>query len=208
MTAAITVALVILAVAVEARAEDSLAAYHPLQVAREELFRSLEWPPSLEASVADQLDDSVLKDLTNGRIGLRPVIRLVPADLEEGTQAKPPAFALVARAEGRTLVAVTRPGAQIGPSDNVLLQRVLVSDLLKGRRFSLTVYKDHAFDEHTFRFLGVGARLRVRPSLELFGWRLNWQVFGSYHPDYGATGYVTVTAGRAVPSMETPESGE
>ncbi len=103
---------------------------------------------------------------------------------------------------------MTRAGAQAGPWDSVLLQRLLVSDLLKGRQFSLTVYKDHAFDENTFRFLGVGARLMVRPTLDLFGWRLSWQVFASYHPDYGGTGYVTVSAGRSAASRETTESME
>jgi len=208
LTTAITVVLVVLAIASQARAQGSLSADHPLQVTGAELLRSLEWPPSLETSEAGQLNEGVFNYLTSGRIGLRPVIRLVPAESEKGAGSKPPAFAFVARAEGRTFVAVTRPGAKAGPWDNVLLQRLLVSDLLKGRQFSLTVYKDHAFGENTFRFLGVGARLMVRPALDLFGWRLSWQVFASYHPDYGGTGYVTVSGSRSVPPRETTESME
>jgi len=208
LTTAITVVLVVLAIASEARSQGSLSADHPLRLAGEELLRSLEWPPSLEASEADQLDEGVLNYLTSSRIGLRPVIRLAAAEPVMGAESKPPAFAFVARAEGRTFVAVTRAGAKAGPGDDVLLQRLLVSDLLKGRQFSLTVYKDHAFDENTFRFLGVGARLMVRPTLDLFGWRLSWQVFASYHPDYGGTGYVTVSGGRLVAPRETTESME
>jgi len=208
LTTAIAVVLVVLAIASEARSQGSLSADHPLRLAGEELLRSLEWPPSLEASEAGQLDEGFLNCLTSGRIGLRPIIRFAAAESEKSAESKPPAFALVARAEGRTFVAVTRAGAQGGPGDDVLLQRLLVSDLLKGRQFSLTVYKDHAFDENTFRFLGVGARLMVRPTLDLFGWRLSWQVFASYHPDYGGTGYITVSGGRSAASRETTESME
>ena len=206
LIAALTIVLAVLAIGGEASAQGSLSADHPLQVRGAELLRSLEWPASLETSEAGQLDEGVVNYLTSGRVGLRPVIRFVAAGSEKGGESKPPAFAFVARAEGRTFVAVTRPSAQAGPSDNVLLQRLLVSDLLKGRQFSLTVYKDYAFDENTFRFLGVGARLMARPALDLFGWRLSWQVFGSYHPDYGGTGYITVSAGRSVPRGKTTES--
>jgi hypothetical protein len=203
MTRAVTVVFVVLAITTNTHAQSALTVDHPLEFTRTELFRSLEWPEALlDAEAAEELEEGFMGSLTDGRIGLRPLLALAPDklnDAEESGNSKPPAFALITRAEGRTFVAVTRPGTNAGTGDRVVLQRLLVSDVLKGRQFSLTVYKDQAFDENTFEFLGVGARLLARPPIDLFGWRLRVQVFGSYHPEYGGTGYLTISGGHAPP---------
>ncbi len=212
MTREVTVVLVVLAITATTHAQSTLTVDHPLEVARDELFRSLEWPEALlDADAEEELENGFMGSLTNGRLGLRPLLALAPDklnlnDAEGGGSSKPPAFALITRAEGRTFVAVTRPGARAGTGDRVVLQRLLVSDVLKGRQFSLTVYKDHAFDENTFKFLGVGARLLARPPIRLFGWWLRVQVFGSYHPEYGGTGYLTISGSQspAAPVLADP----
>jgi hypothetical protein len=159
-------------------------------------------------SGAGRHTSGLLEYLANRQIGLRPLFTLVPPEPREEDESGPPTFALVARAKGRTLVSLTRPGTKIGPEDDLVLQRMVVSDLLQGHRFSLTVHNDHVLGARALRFLGVGARLTARPEIKVRGWRLTFELFGSYHPNYGGTGYLAISGGAPAPPIPTALPGQ
>jgi hypothetical protein len=93
------------------------------------------------------------------------------------------------------VISLTRPSSKVDPDDRLVFQRTLVSDLFEGQRFSLTVFEDHALSNSAAELLGVGARLMFRPTFGVFGWRARVEMFVSYDPDDGPTGYVGI-AGR------------
>lgn len=138
---------------------------------------------------------AILDQLTKREIDLRPFFTLLPAS-SPPTRAESmmPMFAFGARVQGRTLVAFTRPGAPVDPDDDVVYQRVVASDLIQGRRFSVTVYEDHALGKNSAQMLGVGTRVTFRPTLDLGGWRARFELFGSYDVTAGATGYLGIVA--------------
>ena len=77
------------------------------------------------------------------------------------------------------------------------MQRTLVSDLLAGRQFSLTVYEDHTIGDSTARLMGFGTRLTYRPP----GWPVRLEVLGSYDFDAGASAYLSITGILAAPPL-------
>jgi hypothetical protein len=133
-------------------------------------------------------------------VGVRPLVTLLPPDDAEG-KAVLPTVAIFARAHGRTLVSLTHVRARADEGQDVVMQRTLVSDLLAGRRFSLTVYEDHAIGEAATRLMGVGTRLTFRPSVEVAGWRLRFEALGSYDLDDGPSGYLAVTGVLGAPPL-------
>lgn len=122
-------------------------------------------------------------------VGWRPLVTLVPTAPEDGHRAELPTVALVARAQGRAIVSLTRVQARADDGQEVVMQRTLVSDLLAGRRFSLTVYEDHAISDAAARLMGFGTKLTFRPS----GWPVRIEVLGSYDFDAGASAYLSLT---------------
>lgn len=139
---------------------------------------------------------AILDQLTKREIDLRPFFTLLPAATSPPTRTESmiPMFAFGARVQGRTLVAFTRPGAPVDADDDVVYQRVVASDLIQGRRFSVTVYEDHALGKNSAQMLGVGTRVTFRPALDLGGWRARFELFGSYDVTAGATGYFGIVA--------------
>ena len=139
---------------------------------------------------------ALLDQLTKREIDLRPFFTLLPASSSPParTDSMMPMFAFGARVQGRTLVAFTRPGAPVDADDDVVYQRVVASDLIQGRRFSVTVYEDHALGKNSAQMLGVGTRVTFRPALDLGGWRARVELFASYDLTAGATGYFGIVA--------------
>ncbi len=159
--------------------------------------------PAPPAAAADPLA-SLLEHWKRREIGWRPLLTLLPSGLRGGAAGEPPIFALVARACGRTIVSLTKPRRQTDPGQRVLLQRTLISDLLEGRQFSLTVYEDHTLSESATRLVGVGAQVTLRPSVTFLGWRLRLELYGSFAPDAGATAYATVSGRLQAPPLVRP----
>ena len=139
---------------------------------------------------------ALLDQLTKREINFAPFFTLLPAAPATRTrsESRMPMFAFGARVQGRTLVAFTRPGAPIDPDDEVVYQRIVASDLIQGRRFSVTVYEDHVVGKNSAQMLGVGARVTFRPVLSVAGWRARLEVLGSYDVTAGATGYLGIVA--------------
>ncbi len=181
---------------------------HPLHLSSEEVFRLFETTDDSKPKDVNAFYDKV-GDRLKGRIGLRPLLTLLPTETDEQKdgETEPPTFALIARAKGGTLVSLTRPGASVDPQDRLFLQRTVVSDILNERGFSLAVYEDHALDGDALRFLGIGARLQARPAMRLFGWGLRLQLFGSFHPEHGGTAYVAIS-GQPVDALDGAPSPE
>jgi hypothetical protein len=181
---------------------------HPLHLSSEEIFELFEHADESKPKDVDRFYDSV-GDRLKGRIGLTPLITLLPTETghDEKGEEEPPTFALIARAKGGTLVSLTRPGASVDPQDRLFLQRTVVSDILNERGFSLAVYEDHALDGNALRFLGIGARLQARPTVRLFGWGLRLQLFGSFHPEHGGTAYVAIS-GQPTDALDGAPSAE
>jgi hypothetical protein len=189
--------LVTLAVSVAstARADDTHSA-RALRLTTAQLLQSVESLPSPGEHEAEKFVDRIVDYVQREKLGIRGLFTLLPAESPVLGEIKPPRFAFVARAMGRTIVSLTQPGSPNDREDHVLLQRWLVSDLLKGRRYSLTVYKEDSVDKDALRFLGVGARLLLRPDFRIANWQFRIEVFGSYHPDHAATAYIALS-GRA-----------
>jgi hypothetical protein len=207
--AATAVVLTLLLVGAARAQEGHVLRRHPLHLSSEEVFQLFEHADESEPKDVSGFYDKVGERL-KGRIGLRPLFTLLPTETDKQRnkgEAEPPTFALVARANGGTLVSLTRPGASADPEDRLFLQRTLVSDLINQRGFSLAVYEDHALDGDALRFLGIGARLQARPALRLFGWGLRLQLFGSFHPEHGGTAYVAISGrpGGALDGAAHPE---
>ena len=162
------------------------------------LLGSPEPPPPL----ADPLT-AFIDRLRHTEIGVRPFFALLPAAREVG-EPTAPTFALIARAYGRALVSLTRPGVKVDSGQRLVLQRTLVSDLFEGRRFALTVYEDHALSGNATRFVGLGARMTMRPTLRVYGWRLRFELVGSYDLSGGPTAYLALTGALPPPSVAVP----
>jgi hypothetical protein len=200
-----TLALVVLLVAsaTDARAGDEPGddPLHLRTVEMLEILGSPEPPPRLKDPLSRFIDR-----LKTSEIGWRPILTFLPPAREAltGEPGEPPMFALVARARGKTLVSVTRPGAKVESGQKLVLQRTLVSDLFEGRSFSLTVYEDHAISSSAARFVGVGARMTLRPTLQVFGWRMRFEMLGSYDLDGGAAAYMAVSGALPPPPLVAP----
>ncbi len=201
-----TLALVVLLVAsaTHARAGDDSDHADPLHLRTVELLEIL-GSPDPPKRLKDPLN-SFIDRLKKSEIGWRPILMFLPPARESATgePGEPPMFALVARARGKTLVSVTRPGAKIESGQKLVLQRTLVSDLFEGRRFALTVYEDHAISSSAARFVGVGARMTLRPTLRVFGWRMRFEMLGSYDLDGGAAAYLAVSGVLPPPPLVSP----
>jgi hypothetical protein len=211
----------VLIAATGASAEDRLRS-HPLRKSSDDFFRNYQkGPDSYETGPDKDAPEAVksptarlMERIDATEIGVRPLFTLLPAEatkpkqdavrnplgprktLDSGeptSDIAPPTFALVARATGGTLVSFTRPASEADPRERMLYQRTIVSDLFQDRRVSLSIYEDHALDGSALRFLGIGGRVTPRPTVKIFGWRVRLDVFGSFHPEHGATGYAAVT---------------
>jgi hypothetical protein len=177
-----------------------------LHLSTAEVLQSVDKLPTRHPLDPQILIDSIVDYVENEEIGVGRFFTLLPAEDAELGEIKAPRFAFIARAHGRTLISITQPGKAADAEDRVLLQRWLVSDLLKGRRYSLTVYKENTIDKDTMHFLGVGARLLLKPDFTLNDWRFRVELFGSYHPQHEATAYVALT-GRSIPPPPLPLPG-
>ena len=100
-------------------------------------------------------------------VGVRPLFTLLPPDQADRSGARFPTIALFARAHGATLISLTRVQPRVEDGQEVVMQRTVVSDLLAGRRFSLTVYEDHTLGEAATRLMGFGGRMTFRPALDV-----------------------------------------
>jgi len=167
---------------------------HPLHLSTRELFELFEHPNDAEDPELEKFNDKFLDTIENGRIGVGWLALLPSEKARPGQDAEePPMFGLVAKAKGSTLVSLTRPGVTVDPEDRVFLQRTVVSNLWERQKFALSVYEDHALDDDQLKFVGFGARVSARPGLNIFGWGVRLQLFGSYHPSHGATAYLAIT---------------
>ena len=190
MFRAATLVLVLIATATPATAEEDAVGPGRWLLERGEVSAlELPSPPSAAADPLTRLVEHCKRD----PIGLWPFVTLLPSDAAEERAAVLPTIALFARAQGRTLVSLTRIQARPDAGQDIVMQRTLVSDLLAGRRFSLTVYEDHAIGDAATRLMGFGTRLTFRPTMDVAGWRLRFEVLGSYDFDAGASGYLAVT---------------
>jgi hypothetical protein len=212
MAWAIVLLVVFIASAHDAHAGERRSGDRSLHLATPELLSMLDptaFPSSPAAPAAAPIEQTfehgdrrgramfaILDQLTKREIDLRPFFTLLPAAPapRARTDSMMPMVAFGARVQGRTLVAFTRPGAPVDPDDNVVYQRIVASDLIQGRRFSVTVYEDHALGKNSAQMLGVGARLTFRPTLDVAGWRTRIELFGSYDLTAGATGYLGIVA--------------
>jgi hypothetical protein len=176
-----------------------------LSLSTHDLLRSVEALPKRHPLDPERFVDAIVRYLEEEEVRAGRLFTLLPPTsprIGEITQVAPPRFAFVARAHGRTLISLTNPSAAVADSeDRVLLQRWLVSDLLRGRGYSLTVYKEHTLDKDALRFLGVGTRLTLRPNIEFLGWRFNFEMYGAYHPDHEATAYVALVGTTIAPPV-------
>ncbi len=197
----ILLVLVLLATASDARAGERRHAGERLHLATSELFAMLASPASV-AEPREIATLATLDQLATRDVGLPPLFTLLAPPLPirgERADTGLPLVAFGAQVQGRTLVAFTRPGTKTDPDDRVVYQRLVASDLFQGRRFSVTVYEDHAVGANSTQILGFGARLMLRPALEILGWRARVEIFASYDMTQGATGYVGVV-GRPPPA--------
>jgi hypothetical protein len=97
-----------------------------------------------------------IRSRSSGTASAIPSALHPPADAD-GTASGASTLAFVARAQGRAIVSLTRVRAHADDGQNVVMQRTLVSDLFSGRRFSLTVYEDHAISDAAVRLMGGDA---------------------------------------------------
>jgi hypothetical protein len=134
----------------------------------------------------------------NREIGWRPVLSLLPSGSGNESGGDPPIFALIARAHDRTLISLTQPGVRLDAEQKLVLQRFVISDLVRGRRLSLTVYEDHALGASALRLVGVGGRVTFRPSVTLGGWRFRLELLATYNPGAGSSAYLALS-GRLPP---------
>jgi hypothetical protein len=194
MIGTITLLLASLAVASVARAGDGDGLRsHLLHLNTRELFELFESPDRSLDPENEDVNDRILDHIENDRIGMGWLTLLPGEKAKPGENSEPPMFGLVAKAGGSTLVSLTRPGAAVDPDDRVFLQRTVVSNLVESHRFAVSVYEDHALDDDALKFVGFGARFTARPGLNIFGWGLRLQLFGSFHPSHGGTAYLAIT---------------
>jgi hypothetical protein len=151
-------------------------------------------PRSPGAGATDPLS-RLLEHYKRDPIGIQPFVTLLPPESRDARNAALPTIALFARAQGRTLVSLTRVQARADDGQEVVMQRTLVSDLLAGRRFSLTVYEDHAIGDAAARLMGFGTRLTLRPP----GWPVRLELMGSYDFDAGVSAFLAITGALGAP---------
>ncbi len=163
---------------------------------REELLRddALTRPPTAASDPISRLIEHCKKN----PVGIRPIVTLLPPDDDDG-RAGLPTIAFFARAKGRTLISLTSQ-MRTDEGQEVVMQRTVVSDLLAGRRFSLTVYEDHVLASSTARLLGVGTRLTYRPTSLPF----RVDLFGALDVSAGATAYLSITTMFGAPPLPVP----
>ncbi len=183
MSRAPMLVLALLAIATAVEAQDG-----PRGPARWLLERSDEIVPVVEEMRGEDPLSRFLAHVKRNPIGVKPLVTFLPPAGDE-EKAELPTLAIVARAKGRTLISLTRQG-RADDGQDVVMQRTLVSDLLAGQRFSLTVYEDHAISEAATRLMGVGTRLTYRPS----GWPFRVELMTSYDLDAGASGFLAITS--------------
>ncbi len=185
-------ALLLLATATAVQAQDGATGPN-----RWLLERSDEILPVVEEARGTDPLSRFIEHCKRNPIGVRPLVTMLPPEAEDGRTAALPTIAFVARAQGRTLVSLTRVQARADAGQDVVMQRTLVSDLLAGRRFSLTVYEDHAISDAAARLMGFGARVTYRPS----GWPVRLELMTSYDLDAGASGFLAITGVFAAPPV-------
>lgn len=195
------VVLALVASATLARAADG--ARDPLHLETFEILRALDAPPP-PAPAPDALS-RLFHRLGHGPIGLGPIVTLRPPTQEDGSAADdPPTFALVGRAYGRAIVSITRPRARIEPGQSLLMQRTIVSDLVQTGRLSLAVYEDHALSTSTLRLMGIGARVTLRPAIQIEGWHVRLELVGGFGFESGASAFVALTGVPQAPPVPMP----
>jgi hypothetical protein len=194
MISTILILLGVLGTVSSVRAGDAQATHKPLFLSTSELLKTYDTPKQPLFRQPGRAAFDVLDSFKDRRVGIMPLFALVPGNKQtkEG-EAKPPRFALIARAKGRTMVSFTRTGASTDRDDDVLLQRTVISDLFESRKFSVSVQEDHALDGDAMKFVGIGARFMARPNMKVFGWGLRLQMFTSFHPKRGGAAYFAVT---------------
>jgi len=206
VSALIVIASISMVIPIQARAEEPRREIH---LNTHEIMRTIESFPERHPMAPERFLNRLVDYLEHEKLGVGPVLTLLPAEASElraQDEIEPPRFAFVARAGGRTLVSLTKLGSTADQEDRVLHQRWLISDLLKGQRYSVTVYNEHSLDKGALRFLGVGTRLMLRPKIEVAGWRFGFEMYGSYHPEYQATAYFALT-GKTIASAVHPLPG-
>jgi hypothetical protein len=179
----------------------------PLFLSTSELIRTFEAPKQAALfGGSGRAAFNVLDSFTDRRIGLMPLFALVPPknDRRVETNSKPPRFAFIARAKGRTMVSFTQTGMTVDRDDDVLIQRTVVSDLFQSRTFSVAVQEDHALDGDAMKFVGIGARFMARPEVKVLGWGVRLQLFTSFHPKRGGAAYFAVTGSPDEQSLTPP----
>jgi hypothetical protein len=199
MLRAPTLVLLFLTAATAAWAEDGPKGPSRWLLEREEDLSELAGEPRAPSPATDPLS-RLIEHCKHNPIGLQPLVTLLPTPSDGGRKAELPTIALFARAQGRTLVSLTRVQARADDGQDIVMQRTLVSDLLAGRQFSLTVYEDHTIGDATARLMGFGTRLTYRPS----GWPVRLEVLGSYDFDAGASAYLSITGILAAPPLPLP----
>ena len=196
MLRAPTLVLLIFTAATAAWAEDGAKGPSRWLLERDEDISVLVGDARAPSPATDPLS-RLIEHCKSNPIGLRPLVTLLPTRSEDGRSAELPTIALFARAQGRTLVSLTRVQARPDDGQEIVMQRTLVSDLLAGRQFSLTVYEDHTIGDSTARLMGFGTRLTYRPP----GWPVRLEVLGSYDFDAGASAYLSITGILAAPPL-------
>jgi hypothetical protein len=184
MPRAPVLAPLLIATATAAGAEDGATG-----PARWLLERRDEIVPVVEAVRGNDPLSRFLAHVKRNPVGVKPLVTLLPPESNEAGRGQLPTLAIVARARGRTLISLTRQ-ARADDGQDVVMQRTIVSDLLAGQRFSLTVYEDHAISEATTRLMGLGTRVTYRPS----GWPFRVELMTSYDLDAGASGFLAITS--------------
>ena len=190
--------LVVVLVASAAAAEDGTANHVRLRLRTSELTEL--GPPRAVPPAADPLS-RLIDHFKNDALGTRALVALVPSDAEDAHAARLPTVALFAHIYDRTILSLTQVQARADSGQDIVMQRTVVSDLLAGRRFSLTVYEDHVLADTATLLMGMGAKLTLRPTFDVAGWRLRLEAMGSYDFTAGATVYLAISGVPQVPPV-------
>jgi hypothetical protein len=195
----VAMVLVLVAAATAAAADDGRRSGDALRL-RDADVADLLTPPREVPPATDALS-RLIEHCKHNPVGVRPLVTLMPPDADDRHAARFPTVALFARAHGTTLISLTRVQPRADDGQDVVMQRTVVSDLLAGKRFSLTVYEDHVLSEAATRLMGFGGRMTFRPSIGVAGWRLRFEMLGSYDMEAGASGYLAVTGVLGAPPL-------
>ena len=155
-------------------------------------------PTTPESPATDPLS-RLIEHCKHDPVGIHPFVTLMPPDPDASRKATLPTFAFVARAQGTTIVSLTRVNARADDGQEVVMQRTLVSDLLASQRYSLTVYEDHAIGDAAARLMGFGTKLTFRPA----GWPFRIELLGAYDFSAGASAYLAITSVFTAPPLPT-----